>query len=200
MYLQAERKTVWILIRWLRQKPADLIYSVFFLKKKTNPGSAGQGLNYSIFAAIQRNVNSNCVIISVFNLLCSWYLKQSEKFSNTLINYWTRKKFSSCMREKNVILQLIYKSLAFWKWKAIGKKYLFQMKSQMAKSLFYMKNNNVSKTKKIDNTYSLCNSHLQPRDRGATGSSLTGVPWARHIDPSLVLVQPRKTRPYIDGT
>ena len=22
-------------------------------------------------------------------------------------------------------------------------------------------------------------------------------PWARHIDPSLVLVQPRKTRPYI---
>ena len=38
-------------------------------------------------------------------------------------------------------------------------------------------------------------------DRGATGSSLTGVtvlcPWARHINPSLVLVQPRKTHPYI---
>ena len=37
------------------------------------------------------------------------------------------------------------------------------------------------------------------RDRRAAGSSLTGVtalcPWARHIYPSLVLVQPRKTRP-----
>ena len=33
------------------------------------------------------------------------------------------------------------------------------------------------------------------------GSSLTGAtalcPWARHINPSLVLVQPRKTRPFI---
>ena len=39
------------------------------------------------------------------------------------------------------------------------------------------------------------------RDRGAVGSSLTGVtplcPWARHINPSLVLVKPRKIRPYI---
>ena len=39
------------------------------------------------------------------------------------------------------------------------------------------------------------------RDWGAAGSSLTGVtalrPWARHINPSLVLVQPRKTHPYI---
>ena len=39
------------------------------------------------------------------------------------------------------------------------------------------------------------------RDRGATGSSLTGItalcPWARHINPSLVLVQPRMTRPFI---
>ena len=39
------------------------------------------------------------------------------------------------------------------------------------------------------------------RDRGAASSSLTGVtalcPWARHINPSLVLVQPRKTRSYI---
>ena len=38
-------------------------------------------------------------------------------------------------------------------------------------------------------------------DRGAAGSSLTGItvlcPWARHIYPSLVLVQPRKTLPYI---
>ena len=39
------------------------------------------------------------------------------------------------------------------------------------------------------------------RDQGAGGSSLTGVtvlgPWARHIYPSLVLVQPRKTCPFI---
>ena len=39
------------------------------------------------------------------------------------------------------------------------------------------------------------------RVRGALGSSLTGVtvlcPCARHINPSLVLVQPRKTHPFI---
>ena len=39
------------------------------------------------------------------------------------------------------------------------------------------------------------------RERGAAGSSLFGVTvlflWARHINSSLVLVQPRKTRPYI---
>ena len=39
------------------------------------------------------------------------------------------------------------------------------------------------------------------RDRGATGSSLTDVtalcPCERHINPNLVLVQPRKTRPFI---
>ena len=39
------------------------------------------------------------------------------------------------------------------------------------------------------------------RDRGAAGSSLTGVPvlcpGARHIDPSLVLVQHRKICPFI---
>ena len=39
------------------------------------------------------------------------------------------------------------------------------------------------------------------RDRGAAGSSLTGVTelWSlsKNIDPSLVLVQPRKTHPFI---
>ena len=36
------------------------------------------------------------------------------------------------------------------------------------------------------------------RDRGAAGSSLTALcPFTRHINPSLVLVQPRKTCPYI---
>ena len=38
-------------------------------------------------------------------------------------------------------------------------------------------------------------------DRGAAGSSLIGItalcPQARHINPSLVLVQPRKTIPFI---
>ena len=35
------------------------------------------------------------------------------------------------------------------------------------------------------------------RDRGVAGSRITGItgPRARHIYPSLVLVQPRKTRP-----
>ena len=42
MYFQLELKTVWILIRWLRQKP-----SAVFLKKD-NPGSAGQGLAHVI--------------------------------------------------------------------------------------------------------------------------------------------------------
>ena len=38
------------------------------------------------------------------------------------------------------------------------------------------------------------------RDRGAAGLSLTGTalcPWAKHINPRLLLVQPRKTLPYI---
>ena len=39
------------------------------------------------------------------------------------------------------------------------------------------------------------------QERGDVGSSLTGVnslcPWARHINPSLILIQPRKTRPFI---
>ena len=39
------------------------------------------------------------------------------------------------------------------------------------------------------------------QDWGAVGSSFTSItvlcPWARHINPSLVLVQPRKTHPYI---
>ena len=39
------------------------------------------------------------------------------------------------------------------------------------------------------------------RDRGVAGYSLIGVnalcPWAGHINPCLVLVQPRKTRPDI---
>ena len=34
------------------------------------------------------------------------------------------------------------------------------------------------------------------RDRGAAGSSLTGV-MSKNITPSLVLVQSRKTRPYL---
>ena len=43
LYLQAEWKTVWILIRWLRQKPADLDLQCFE-KKTINLGSVGQEL------------------------------------------------------------------------------------------------------------------------------------------------------------
>ena len=39
---QSERKTVWILIRWLLQKPVDLDPQCLY--KSTNPGSAGQEL------------------------------------------------------------------------------------------------------------------------------------------------------------
>ena len=42
MFFQSEWKTVWILIRWLRQKPADLDLQCF--QKRINPHSAGQGL------------------------------------------------------------------------------------------------------------------------------------------------------------
>ena len=55
----------------------------------------------------------------------------------------------------------------------------------------------------LRNTWERSGSVLEclTRDRGAAGSSLTGVtvlcPCARHINPSLVLIQPRKTRPYI---
>ena len=39
---------------------------------------------------------------------------------------------------------------------------------------------------------------LRPKGAGSSLNSLTALcPSARHINPSLVLVQPRKTRPYI---
>ena len=44
-------------------------------------------------------------------------------------------------------------------------------------------------------------SYTTDQDRGAAGLSLTSITalcaWARHINPSLVQVQPRKTRPFI---
>ena len=45
MYFQSGWKTVWILIRWLLQKPADLDLQCF-QKKKINPGWAGQGIMF----------------------------------------------------------------------------------------------------------------------------------------------------------
>ena len=42
LYFQSEWKTVWILIRWFRQKPADL--DQHCLRKTINLGSTGQGL------------------------------------------------------------------------------------------------------------------------------------------------------------
>ena len=44
MYFHWEWKTLWIHIRWLRQKPDDLDLQCF--KKEKNLGSAGQRLNY----------------------------------------------------------------------------------------------------------------------------------------------------------
>ena len=41
MYFQSEWKTVWILIRWLHEKPADLDLQYF--QNRINLGSAGQG-------------------------------------------------------------------------------------------------------------------------------------------------------------
>ena len=42
MYFQSEWKTVWILIIWLHQKPADLDLQCF--QKRINHGSAGQSV------------------------------------------------------------------------------------------------------------------------------------------------------------
>ena len=44
MYFQSQWKTVWILIRWLLQKPSDLDLQCF--QKRINLGSTGQGLRY----------------------------------------------------------------------------------------------------------------------------------------------------------
>ena len=46
MYLQAEWKTVWILIRWLCQKPAELDLQCLY--KMIYPSSAGQELTIFI--------------------------------------------------------------------------------------------------------------------------------------------------------
>ena len=82
--------------------------------------------------------------------------------------------------------------------------------------VFKLKVEHYSTTKaKVENFHSKMKSHILnkecsgslveclTRDRGAAGSSLTGVTalWSlsRHIYPSLVLVQPRKTRPCLTG-
>ena len=44
MYFHSEWKTVWILIRWLHQKPSDQNLQCF--QKRINLCSAGEGLNY----------------------------------------------------------------------------------------------------------------------------------------------------------
>ena len=62
----------------------------------------------------------------------------------------------------------------------------------------------VAKLQKIQNHYT--NKYRKPsgsvvecltRDRGASPGVTTSCPRARHINPSLVLVQPRKSHPYI---
>ena len=44
MYFHADWKTLWILIRWLHQKPADLDQKCFKKKVGINPGSTRQEL------------------------------------------------------------------------------------------------------------------------------------------------------------
>ena len=79
-------------------------------------------------------------------------------------------------------------------------------------------NVNISRQQKSMKNYPVVNSFFQGHTTGqwersgsvvecltrnwrAAGSSLTGItvlcPWATHINPSLILVQPRKTHPYI---
>ena len=46
VYFQSEWKTVWILISWLHEKPADPdLHCNSVLKKQINPGVAGQGVS-----------------------------------------------------------------------------------------------------------------------------------------------------------
>ena len=47
-YFQEEWKTVWILIRWLPQKPSDLDLHCF--QNKINPGTAGQRITRSVYS------------------------------------------------------------------------------------------------------------------------------------------------------
>ena len=67
MHSQSEWKTVWILIRWLHQKPADLDLQCF--QKRINPGSGGQELN--IIRVIKpKNINEAWNEISN-NVVCA---------------------------------------------------------------------------------------------------------------------------------
>ena len=45
-HIFSEWKTVWILIRWLHQKPADLDLQCFKKNTHIKPGSVGQGFSY----------------------------------------------------------------------------------------------------------------------------------------------------------
>ena len=49
---------MWIQIRWLRQKPADLDLQCVFLKKRINQGSTGKGLKIVLNQDISFSENS----------------------------------------------------------------------------------------------------------------------------------------------
>ena len=71
MHFQAECDTVWILIRWLRKKPADLYLQCVFFLKKTNPGV--KALNYkqikkNIIYLVIKNV-CLCLLLSVVYII-----------------------------------------------------------------------------------------------------------------------------------
>ena len=74
-----------------------------------------------------------------------------------------------------------------------------KIRARVLDSIYHMTNTLISHFWRRERSGSVI--ECLTRDRGAAGSSLTGItvlcPWARHINPSLVLVQPRKTRPFI---
>ena len=60
MHLQIEWKTVWILIRWLHQKAADLDLQCFLKIKRGCSALSGSPENDCFFKGIGKHSSSNC--------------------------------------------------------------------------------------------------------------------------------------------
>ena len=87
MYFQSEGKTEWILIRWLRQKPADQDLQCF-QKKRINEGSAGQGLTVELEIVLVKHCAQYRVFVNiglVFFLRLKQYLLLYKKLCHTLL-------------------------------------------------------------------------------------------------------------------
>ena len=54
---------MWVLIRWLRQKPADLDLQCF--QKRINEGLAGQGLTLELEIVLVKHCAQNCVFVNI---------------------------------------------------------------------------------------------------------------------------------------